>query len=110
MTARMDPPRPHASLYRRLRRIRLVRTALFLLGCVLMAIAPIIGILPGPGFIIIFPIGLALALQNSLWAKRTYGRFKRRYPAFADRADRFMRRPSALRRAARRKRPADAGQ
>jgi glutathione S-transferase len=86
------------SLYQRLRQNALVRLALFSLGCVLLVIAPVIGVLPGPGGIILFPIGLALALQNSIWAKRVYGRFKRRHPRYAAWTDRIMRRPSAARR------------
>jgi glutathione S-transferase len=86
------------SLYQRLRQNALVRLALFSLGCVLLVLAPIIGVLPGPGGIILFPIGLALALQNSVWAKRVYGRFKRTHPRYAAWTDRIMRRPSAARR------------
>jgi hypothetical protein len=92
---------PQRSLYQRLRQTAQVRFALFLLGCLMLLLAPIIGVLPGPGGLILFPVGLALALQNSLWAKRIYGRFKRRHPRYAAWADRVMRRPSALRRQAR---------
>lgn len=77
-----------------------MRFWLFILGCMLMVIAPVLGVLPGPGGLIIFPVGLALALQNSVWAKRVYGRFKRKHPHYAARADRLMRRPSAARRRA----------
>jgi hypothetical protein len=85
------------SLYQRMRQNAWVRFGLFLFGCLLLLLVPIIGILPGPGGILLFPIGLALALQNSVWAKRVYGRFKRRHPGYAAFADRLMRRPSALR-------------
>lgn len=88
------------SLYQRMRQNAWVRFGLFLLGCLLLLLVPIIGILPGPGGIILFPIGLALALQNSVWAKRVYGRFKRKHPRYAALADRLMRRPSALRKRA----------
>lgn len=86
------------SLYQRLRSRAQVRLGLFLLGCVLMILAPLLGPLPGPGFIILFPLGLALALQNSAWAKRIYVRFKRRHPRYAGWTDRIMRRSSAARR------------
>jgi hypothetical protein len=86
------------SLYQRLRSRAQVRLGLFLLGCLLMILAPLLGPLPGPGFIILFPLGLALALQNSAWAKRIYVRFKRRHPRYAGWTDRIMRRPSAARR------------
>jgi hypothetical protein len=89
------------SLYQRLRQNAAVRLTLFAAGLIMLALAPIIGILPGPGGLILFPLGLALVLQNSLWAKRVYGRFKRRHPRYAAWTDRVMRRPSALRRRAR---------
>lgn len=88
------------SLYQRMRQNGWVRLGLFLLGCLLILLAPLVGLLPGPGGIILFPIGLALALQNSQWAKRVYGRFKRTHPRYAAFADRLMRRPSALRKRA----------
>lgn len=84
--------------FQRLRHTAQVRFALFVLGLLMMAAAPFVGVLPGPGFIILFPLGLALALQNSPWAKRLYVRFKRRHPRYADWTDRIMRRASAARR------------
>ena len=69
-----------------------VRWALSILGYILMILSPIIGALPGPGFIIMFPIGLALVLQNSYWAKRRYVDFKRRHPKYAAWTDWAMRR------------------
>ncbi|SNS83821.1 hypothetical protein [Sphingopyxis indica] len=88
-------------LYQRLRANAQVRFALFVTGIVLMIAAPIVGVLPGPGFIILFPIGLMLSLQNSLWAKRRYVDFKRRHPRYGAWTDRVMRRVSAARRRAR---------
>ena len=78
-----------------------VRSGLFCLGVLLMIVAVIIGPLPGPGFLIVFPVGLMLCLQNSAWAKRVYVRFKGRHPRYGDWADRVMRRVSAARRRAR---------
>jgi hypothetical protein len=89
------------SLYQRLRSTAQVRLALFVLGVLLILISPIIGVLPGPGFLILFPIGLMLCLQNSAWAKRIYVRFKWRHPRYAGWTDRVMRRTSAARRRAR---------
>ena len=86
------------SLYQRLRSNPQVRLALFVTGVVLMILSPIIGILPGPGFIILFPVGLMLCLQNSAWAKRIYVRFKWRHPRYAGWTDRVMQRASAARR------------
>jgi len=89
------------SLYQRLRSTAQVRLALFVLGVLLIVISPIIGVLPGPGFLILFPLGLMLCLQNSAWAKRVYVRFKWRHPRYAAWTDRVMRRTSAARRRAR---------
>lgn len=89
------------SLYQRMRSNAQVRTALFALGILLMITGVAIGPLPGPGFLIVFPLGLMLCLQNSAWAKRAYVRFKWRHPRYGDWADRIMRRVSAARRRAR---------
>lgn len=89
------------SLYQRMRSNVQVRTALFALGILLMITGIAIGPLPGPGFLIVFPLGLMLCLQNSAWAKRVYVRFKWRHPRYGDWTDRVMRRVSAARRRAR---------
>jgi hypothetical protein len=75
-----------------------VRFALFLLGVLLLIAAPIVGLLPGPGGIFVFAIGLGLALKNSAWAKRRYVDFKRRFPKPGGWADWGLRRTSAKRR------------
>lgn len=77
-----------------------VRFCLFLLGCLLILLAPAAGILPGPGGILIAALGLGLALKNSAWAKRRYVAFKRRWPKHGAWTDWGMRRLSAKRRAA----------
>lgn len=89
------------SLYQRLRSNAQVRFALFVTGALLILASPVIGALPGPGFIILFPVGLMLCLQNSAWAKRRYVRFKRDHPRYGAWTDRMMRRVSAARRRAR---------
>jgi hypothetical protein len=76
-----------------------VRVGLFMLGILLMAVSPIVGALPGPGFIIVFPLGLGLCLKYSRWAKRRYVLFKRRWPKHGSWVDWGLRRPSAKRRA-----------
>lgn len=63
-----------------------------LLGWLLIIISPVIGAIPGPGFIILFPIGLALVLRNSLWTKRLYVRFERRFPDYGRWTDWVLRR------------------
>jgi hypothetical protein len=75
-----------------------VRTGLFLLGCLLVILSPAFGVLPGPGGIIVFGAGLALALKYSEWAKRHYVRFKRKHPRKGAWADWGLRRRSAKRR------------
>ena len=79
-------------------RIPAVRTALFVLGLLLMIAAPILGVLPGPGGVIVFAAGLALTLKYSEWAKRRYVRFKRAHPNKGRWADWGLRRRSARRR------------
>ncbi len=74
------------------------RLALFILGCVMMVVAPIAGLLPGPGGIFVFAIGLGLALRSSIWAKRHYVRLKRKQPKIGGWADWGLRRQSAKRR------------
>lgn len=68
------------------------RLARSVIGFALILISPIIGAIPGPGFIIVFPIGLALVLQNSRWAKKRYVDFKRRFPNYGKWTDWAMRR------------------
>jgi hypothetical protein len=75
-----------------------VRIALVVLGFLLIAAAPIVGPIPGPGGIIVFAAGLSLVLKYSGWAKRLYVRFKRRHPKKGAWADWGLRRPSARRR------------
>jgi hypothetical protein len=75
-----------------------VRLALFILGCMMMIAAPIAGLLPGPGGIFVFAIGLGLALRSSIWAKRHYVKLKRKQPKLGGWADWGLRRQSAKRR------------
>src|SRR5205085_513004 len=58
----------------------LIRQCLFVLGILLIIVAPLVGAIPGPGGVFVFAAGLALMLQNSEWAKRQYVKFKRRHP------------------------------
>jgi hypothetical protein len=81
-----------------LQRLPAVRTGLFATGLVLILGSPAVGILPGPGGVIVFAIGLGLALKYSEWAKRKYVQFKRRHPRKGHWADWGLRRRSARRR------------
>ncbi|MBB5685161.1 hypothetical protein [Sphingobium boeckii] len=76
------------------------RYALFLIGCLLIILAPVVGIFPGPGGIIFFGVGAGLVLKNSLWAKKRYVAFKKRHPRYGSWADWSLRRQSAKRREA----------
>ena len=75
-----------------------VRTCLFVLGCIMIASAPLVGVIPGPGGVIVFGFGLGLVLKYSDWAKRKYVEFKRRHPGKGAWADWGLRRRSAKRR------------
>ena len=82
-----------------------VEWSLFVVGVLLLVVSPLVGVIPGPGGIIVAGIGLALVLKTSLWAKRHYVRFKRWRPIVFGRrftpgrwTDLALRRRSALRR------------
>ncbi|WP_240330866.1 hypothetical protein [Sphingorhabdus sp. Alg239-R122] len=68
-----------------------MRIAMLVSGIFLVLISPIIGAIPGPGFIIVFPVGLALILKSSLTAKRLYARFVHRFPRYGNWANRLLR-------------------
>ena len=86
-----------------------VRFALFLVGCLLILLAPVAGLLPGPGGLIVFAVGAGMALKYSRWAKRRYVAFKKRHPRYGGWADWSLRRASAKRRDAITKRKAADG-
>jgi hypothetical protein len=82
----------------RIQRLPAVRTGLFATGLILMIGSPAVGLLPGPGGIIVFALGLGLSLKYSEWAKRKYVQFKRKHPRKGHWADWGLRRQSARRR------------
>ena len=86
-----------------------VEWSLFVLGIILMVLSPLAGIIPGPGGIFVFAIGLALVLKTSMWAKRRYVVFKRWQPKAGRWADWGLRRESAKRREAIRKEQKEHG-
>ena len=77
-----------------------VEWSIFVIGVILMLLSPLAGIIPGPGGIFVFAIGLAMVLKTSMWAKRHYVRFKRWQPKAGHWADWGLRRQSAKRRVA----------
>ncbi len=80
-----------------------VEWSIFVVGVVLILLSPVAGVIPGPGVIFVFAIGLAMVLKTSMWAKRRYVRFKRWQPKAGRWADWGLRRRSARRREAMRK-------
>ena len=79
----------------------LARTLLVILGFVIMALSPLVGVIPGPGGIFVFAGGLVLVLRNAHWARRHFARAKRRWPRFGHYTDMALRRRSFRRRQAR---------
>ncbi|MGS0626152.1 hypothetical protein ACU8YE_25270, partial [Ralstonia sp. VS2407] len=75
----------------------------FLTGCTLLAASPLVGVIPGPGGVVVAAAGLTLMLRNSRWAKRRYVRFKKWQPKAGSWFDWGLRRRSARRRDALRK-------
>ncbi len=67
-----------------------VRLTQLAVGWLLIALAPVVGVLPGPGGVLVFAAGLALVLRGSLWAKRRYVAFKRRFPRIGRLGDRGL--------------------
>ncbi len=75
-----------------------VEWSILVVGVILILLSPLAGIIPGPGGIFIFAIGLAMVLRTSMWAKRRYVHFKRWQPKAGRWADWGLRRQSAKRR------------
>ena len=75
-----------------------VEWSIFAVGVLLIILSPLAGVVPGPGGIFVFAIGLAMVLKTSMWAKRRYVRFKRKQPKIGRWADWGLRRRSARRR------------
>jgi hypothetical protein len=75
-----------------------MRLAQLIIGIIFILITPLVGVLPGPGGVVVFGIGFGLILRNSTWAKRRYVVFKRKRPKMGGWADWGLRRKSAKRR------------
>jgi hypothetical protein len=76
----------------------LVEWTIFALGVVLIILSPLAGVVPGPGGIFVFALGLAMVLKTSMWAKRRYVKFKRWQPKAGQWVDWGLRRRAAQRR------------
>ena len=75
-----------------------VEWSIFALGMLLIFVSPLAGVVPGPGGIFVFALGLAMVLKTSMWAKRRYVRFKRWQPKAGQWIDWGLRRRAAARR------------
>lgn len=90
MTDTLEPTQAQQNKGRRLH--------LVVLGPTLIVLSPVIGLLPGPGGIVVFAVGLGFTLRHIRVAKRTYVRVKRRWPYIGRLSDMGLRRPSHIRR------------
>ena len=86
-----------------------VEWTIFVLGVILIVLSPLAGVIPGPGGVFVFAIGLAMVLKTSMWAKRRYVVLKRKQPKIGRWADWGLRRRSAKRREAIRKEREELG-
>jgi hypothetical protein len=74
------------------------RLAMLALGPALIVLSPVVGLIPGPGGLLVLLAGVAITLQSSQVAKRVYVRAKRRWPGLGHWSDKGLRRPSHFRR------------
>ena len=79
-------------------RLPMVKQGLFLLGIFMIIVSPLVGLIPGPGGVVVFAFGIGLVLKYSPWAKRKYVQFKKKNPNKGRWTDWSMRRESARRR------------
>ena len=84
------------------------RLLMLALGPALIALSPVVGLVPGPGGLLVFVAGVALTLQASHVAKRLYVRAKRRWPRLGHWSDKGLRRPSHFRRLRRKREVAES--
>src|SRR5690606_28959019 len=56
--------------WRLFRRGPAARLILLVTGWLLVVASPVVGVMPGPGGLLVFAAGLALLLKNSRWVKR----------------------------------------
>ncbi len=74
------------------------RLLMLALGPALIVLSPVVGLIPGPGGLIVLLAGVAITLQSSHVAKRVYVRAKRRWPGLGHWSDKGLRRQSHFRR------------
>jgi hypothetical protein len=90
---------------------RLTAKRLFMLalGPALIVLSPVVGLIPGPGGLVVLLAGVALTLRSSQVAKRLYVRAKRRWPGLGHWSDKGLRRASHIRRLRRKRDEASSG-
>ena len=86
-----------------------VEWSIFAIGLIFIMVSPVLGAIPGPGGLVVFALGLAMILKTSRWARRHYVKFKRWQPKAGRWTDWGLRRKSAARREALRKRREELG-
>jgi hypothetical protein len=74
------------------------RLFMLALGPALIVLSPVVGLIPGPGGLLVLLAGVAITLQSSQVAKRLYVRAKRRWPGLGHWSDKGLRRASHFRR------------
>nr|WP_166177479.1 hypothetical protein [Altererythrobacter segetis] len=74
------------------------RLFMLALGPALIVLSPVVGLIPGPGGLLVLLAGVAVTLQSSQVAKRLYVRAKRKWPGLGHWSDKGLRRPSHFRR------------
>lgn len=60
------------------------------IGLTLVASSPIVGLLPGPGGVIVLAFGLGLTLRNSRYARKVYVRFRKKWPRYGGLTERAL--------------------
>jgi len=88
--SRKCPPVPGGGGAARISWPEIRRIALLCVGGVLIVASPAVGVLPGPGGILVFALGLALLLRNSRRMKRRYVMAKKRWPRLGRWCDRGL--------------------
>ena len=73
------------------------KVALMSAGWTLVGVSPIIGVIPGPGGILVAGAGAAIILNQSATAKRVFIRYHRRYPRTVGPIRRFVQRKNKTR-------------
>lgn len=103
MARKPRPPEPlgHRNMRERwyhLGGTRVSRVVMMTVGTLCCIIAPILGPIPGPWSIMLFGFGFGLLLKASLWVKKRFVRFKKKYPKSGAWVDWGLRRGSYIRR------------